>query len=454
VKGKRPGPMESSHGRARTVVTLVGALVVAAAVAAPAGAAVRTSVTEPADGFSTIVTGTGDARGPHFTARGSSNLRAGVTVSVICDARGTAMPVGTTVTRAGGAWSLEVGSADAPFPRGACRLRALPPVPGTDLSRYGGPRISVTQLVSWPSEGGLYDAGLWASHARAYVDAFSAGDCGLCDMALEDAMHGRRSRFLFYGNGAIPGDERARYGSNRAFLRVDGHDARLPAAAHAVPELAGAPRLAVRALAPDRLGTLEPVARCTSQDATPAAAGCGRLVASGLVLARTLRVLGDGTRVRITDSWRSADGATHALDVDYEQQHATDPGDELQCRATWAGGAFGPAIAERELPPPPTGPVSLLVRSKTAPQGSFQRPAGAITFDPAPRLLRFGDDAAFIARYRATVQPGHPVVITQHYAIARSVRTAARRARHARRALRSPRARSPTDASGPRTSRR
>jgi hypothetical protein len=415
------------------------ALVVAVAVAAPATAAVRTSVTEPADGFTTTITGTGDLRGPHFTARGSSNLPAGVTLRVICEARaGTASPVGTTVTGAGGAWSLDVGSAAAPFPRGACRLRALPPDAVRDLSRYTGPRISVTQLVSWRSAGGLYDAGFLASRARAYVDAFSAGDCGLCDMALEDATHGRRSRFLFYGNGAIPGDEGARYGTNRAFLRVDGHDARLPAAAHADSEVASAPLLAVRALAPDRLDTLEPAARCTAPDATPAAAGCGRLVASGLVLARTLRVLGDGTRVRITDSWRSADGAPHTLDVDYEQLQAARAG-ELQYRASWKGAAFGPAIAGGELLPPRTGPVSLLVRSKTAPQGSFRRPAGAITFDPAPDLLRFGgdrDDNAFIARYRGSAEPGNPVVITQDYAIARSVGTVAGLARRARRALR------------------
>ena len=294
----------------------------------------------------------------------------------------------------------------------------------------------MTQLVSWEGAGGLYDAGFWASRARAYVDAFSAGDCGLCDMALEDPTRGRRSPFLFYGNGAIPGDERARYGTDRAFLRVDGHDARLPAAAHVVSEVAGAPLLAVRALAPDRLDTLEPAARCTAQDATPAAAGCGRLVASGLVLARTLRVLGDGTRVRITDSWRSADGAAHALDVDYEQQQASRAGDELQYRASWMGSAFGPAIAGAELLPPGTDPVSLHVRSRTAPQGSFEQPAGAITFDPAPHLLRFGGDDAFIARYRATAQPGRPVVITQDYAIGRSVGTVGARALRARRALR------------------
>ena len=416
--------------------TVACALLAAVVVAAPATAAVRTSVTEPADGFSTTITGTGEVRGPHFAARGSSNLPAGVTIRVICEPRaGTAMPVGTTVTGAGGAWSLDIGSADAPFPRGACRLRALPPDPGSDLSRYVGPRISVTQLVSWEGAGGLYDAGFWASRARAYVDAFSAGDCGLCDMALEDPARGRRSPFLFYGNGAIPGDERARYGTDRAFLRVDGHDARLPAAAHVVSEVAGAPLLTVRALAPGRLDTLEPAARCTAQDATPAAAGCGRLVASGLVLARTLRVLGDGTRVRITDSWRSADGAAHALDVDYEQQQASRAGDELQYRASWMGAAFGPAIAGAELLPPGTDPVSLLVRSKTAPQGSFEQPAGAITFDPAPHLLRFGDDA-FIARYRSTAEPGHPVVITQDYAIGRSVGTVGARARRARRALR------------------
>ena len=100
----------------------------------------RTSVTEPADGFTTTITGTGDFRGPHFAARGSSNLPAGVTLRVICEPRaGTAMAVGTTVTGAGGAWSLDVGSADAPFPRGACRLRALPHNPGSDLSRFVGP---------------------------------------------------------------------------------------------------------------------------------------------------------------------------------------------------------------------------------------------------------------------------------------------------------------------------
>jgi hypothetical protein len=428
-------------GRAGTAVTLLGALVAAVAVAAPATAAVRTSVTEPADGFTTTVTGTGDVRGPHFAARGTSSLRAGASLRVVCEARaGTAMLVGTTVTGAGGAWSLDVGSADAPFPRGACRLRALPPDPGHDLSRYAGPRISVTQLVSWRSAGGLYDAGFWASRARGYVDAFSAGDCGLCDMALEDPTRGRRSPFLFYGNGAIPGDERARYGTNRAFLRVDGHDARLPAAAHAVPVAAAAPPLALRALAPGRLDTLEAAARCTARDATPAAAaGCGQLVASGLVLARTLRVLGDGTRVRITDSWRSDDGAPHTFDVDYEQLQASRARDELQYRASWAGAAFAPAIAGRELLPPRTGPVSVLVRSKTAPQGSFEQPAGAITFDPAPGLLRFGDDPgddAFIARYRATAEPGHRVVITQDYAIARSVGTVAGRALRARRALR------------------
>jgi hypothetical protein len=426
------------HG-ALTAVTLLGALVAAVAVAAPATAAVRTSVTEPADGFTTTITGTGDVRGPHFTARGSSNLPAGVTLRVICDARaGTAMPVGTTVTGAGGAWSLDVGSADAPFPRGACRLRALPPHPGSDPSRYVGPRISVTQLVSWETAGGLYDAGLWAPQARAYIDAFSAGDCGLCDMALEDPMRGRRSPFLFYGNGAIPGDERARYGTNRTFLRVDGHDALLPAAAHVVPEVGGAPLLAVRALAPGRLDTLEPATRCTAQDAAPAAASCGQLVASGLVLARTLRVLGDGTRVRITDSWRSADGAAHALDVDYEQVQASRASDELQYRASWMGAAFGPAIPGAELRPARTGPVSLLMRSKTAPQGSFERPAGAITFDPAPDLLRFGGDHgdAFIVRYHATAEPEHPVLITQDYVIARSLDTAGERARRARRALR------------------
>jgi hypothetical protein len=142
---------------------LACALLAAVAVAAPAPAAVRTSVTQPAEGFTTTITGTGDLRGPHFTARGSSNLRAGVTLRVICETRaGTAMPVSTTVTGAGGAWSLDVGSADAPFPRGACRLRALPPGPARDRSRYAGPRISVTQLVSWQTAEGIYDAGFLA----------------------------------------------------------------------------------------------------------------------------------------------------------------------------------------------------------------------------------------------------------------------------------------------------
>lgn len=415
-------------------VPLLGALLAALAFAAPASAAVRTSVTEPADGFATTVTGTGDA---HFTASGSSNLPAGATIRVICEARaGAAMTVGITRTRAGGGWSLEVGSADAPFPRGACRLRALPPDPGTDLSRYAGPRISVTRLASWQGVGGgLYDAGFWQSRARGYVDAFSAGDCGLCDMALEDPAHGRRSGFLFYGNGAIPRDERARYGADRAFLRVDGRDAYLPAAAHAVLDAAGAPRLALRALAPGRLDTLEPAARCVSEDATPSGAGCGALVAAGLELARTLRVLGDGTRVRITDRWVSADGAAHALDVDYEQVQAGGAEGGLEYRASWTGEAFEPAVAGGELRPPRAAPVSLLVRP---PRGSFDRPAGAITFAPAPALLRFGggDEEAFVARYRATVEPGRPVVIVQDFAIARSARKAALRARDARRALR------------------
>jgi hypothetical protein len=417
--------------------TLLGALVAVVAIAAPAGAAVRTSITQPADGFATVVTGTGDARGPQFTVRGSSSLGAGATVTVICAAHaGTAATVGTAVTGAGGGWSLTVGTADAPFPRGACRLRALPPHPVADVSRYAGPRISVTQLVSWREASGLYDAGFWAARPRAYVDAFSAGDCGLCDMALEDAARARRSRFVFYGNGAIPGDERARYGTERAFLRIDGHDARLPAAAHGLTAVAGAPRLALRALAADRLDTLEPAARCSATVATPAGAGCGALVDTGLVLARTLRVLGDGMRVRITDSWRSTDGAAHALDVDYEQLQAAATGEQLEYRASWAGRAFGPAVAGAELLPPRTGAVSLLVRSGAAPRGSFERPAGAITLSPAPERLRFagGGDEAFVARYRATVEPGRPVVITQDYAIARRLRVAAARARAARRA--------------------
>lgn len=409
----------STHKR---LIPPLAALVAALALAAPAGAAVRTTVTAPADGFATTVSGSGDARGPHFTARGSSSLRAGMTVTLACAARsGAATPIGTTVTGAGGGWSLEVGGADAPFPRGSCHLRALPAHPGPDLSRYAGPRISVTQLVSWRSAGGLYDAGFWASHARAYVDAFSAGDCGLCDMALEDPASARRSRFLFYGNGALPGDERARYGSERAFLRIDGHDARLPASAHAVA--GDAPPLALQAIDPGRLDTLEPAVRCTSD--------CRAITGTGLVLARTLRVIGDGTRVRITDSWRSSDGAAHALEVDYEQVQA---GDALEYRASWGRGAFAAAPPGAELRPPGTGPVSLLMRSAAAPRGSFDRPAGAITFDPAPAALRFAGagGSAFVARYRATVEPGRPVVITQAYALARSVRAVAAGARSTR----------------------
>ncbi len=182
----------------------------------------------------------------------------------------------------------------------------------------------------------------------------------------------------------------------------------------------GREALGIDALAADRLDTTESIKRCTKEDVVPAGsvANCESAVGTGVQLVRTQRMDDGHRRATVTDTFRATDGASHRLEVFYshsQNEVVANPGEHLEYQFPWLSDQFVDPVGDF-VPAPPPGPATLLVRANSGvPNGSFDFPIGATTFNPAPTGIKFANnsDTVFAAAYSGNVAPGRDLVIVQ-----------------------------------------
>lgn len=427
----------------RSKFVLAALITLSIAGAAPAQAAITTSaVNTPANGFTTSMTTTPP---PQITFSGTSNGASGDPAELRCYERADDWThIASITVGSGGAWSHTAPPGTNPnfFPLSPpCRVR-LVAGGDSDLSDNTGPLIAVEQRRT-TSAGGI-DTDFLLAHTedRGYVDALSVSSCGLCDMALFDPSTTSRSNWLFFGNAALYDDEASNFppAPRRSYIQIDGNNAYAPyAATSRFPANGGRPALsasfAIDAPATTRLAgpeprdmtitTTEPFVRCPSETPFPPTAGsCPSYQATGVTLERTLRISNGGTRVLVTDVWRSTDGGAHQLDLHYDN-YQNAPGTTVPVyRFPWVDADFVSRATGAQVGAPPSAPASVFIKSnKAAGDNDPDWPVGSITFGAAPDGFVFGaqSDSDFIARFARTVPAGGTTAILQEYNMARTL---------------------------------
>jgi len=478
-------PARSRRSRPVRAVTAAALAVPAVAILlapVPAGAAVTTTaVTSPDDG--SVVEGPHPAlqgaplSGPApglLTVRGVAPGAAdGDEVVLVCEQRfdgatfltplqrtlpvlgGDEAPAERTAVRAG------AFEADVVAPDVACRIRALPPElapdgAGTDaraadldLDAFGGPRVlggASYRLGGLDGTfGGAVLGGAERSADRGYVHGTTlafAARTGPVGLGLTSAsgglvktaiLDGARVREVFGPSGAAGGFGYRADGDGPPVayfgLLVDDR----PADVTPVLGDGTGATTAVRTVDPDTgaqtVVETAPVALIDRE--TPGGVGGS----SGLVLERTSRQERDGRRYRISDVYRSIDGAPHRLDVRYSAAVGGDPygvANEVApptFRVPWGtGDAYVPGVADQPIGPAPAGRATVwvtapehdysgLVPVPRADAGAPAQPAyGAITYDPAPVEGTYLGPNAFVLRFERAIPAGCSATIEQVFA--------------------------------------
>ena len=390
--------------------------------AVPAGAAVGTSaVTQPADLSAFTIERIGGEPGPGITVSGTSNGAPGDAIQIRCYERPDYYrALDETTVGPDGSWSTSLDGVNGFYPYAPCILRAADPLDGAiDFNTHTGPRIEVTRFERYTANGLITDAGVMSAGALAFNDLYSSGSCGPCDMALFDRDAWKRGNYLYYGNAFLPANAMSGFGDSGATsIRVDGHPAyAADSLGFPVP---GREALGIDAFTSDRLDTTENIKRCTKEDVVPAGsvANCESAVGTGVQLVRTQRMDDGHRRATVTDTFRTTDGASHRLQLFYIHSQnlvVVNPGEHLEYQFPWLSDQFVDPVGDF-VPAPPPGPATLLVRSNSGvPNGSFDFPIGATTFNPAPGGIQFANasDALFAAAYSGSVAPGRDLVIVQ-----------------------------------------
>jgi Glucodextranase, domain B len=161
----------------------------------------------------------------------------------------------------------------------------------------------------------------------------------------------------------------------------------------------------------------EPAVKCADQS-------CTSYTAAGVELDRTIQMNQDGHVIVLTDSWRSTDGASHALDATYVQGVHTGADHASFLFPGSSGFQDYPLNASISLPHGP-GTIYIKEDQATPDTGDATHPQGAVTYASAPdsaAVFTYSDEtggtsyAEWDAHYVRTVPATGALVLRFSYA--------------------------------------
>jgi hypothetical protein len=379
------------------VAGLVAGLAAQPPAAAAPGAGTWTRITSPANGR--IVLSRSGHEGT-WTIKGkvSSDV---AEVNVYCVAGSGATFGATTVATGVSVSSSHTFATTVPVPGSVsspqCRLRALPfgVNPQTAyLASYAGP---VVNLDSWQSAATEYQ--ILASAGSGVVQASSAGSCPIAGTAPtsddQSAPGGAVACLLGLDtNGA----------QTASAVRIDGHDAYLPAAATR-RGLTSSRAISLHVSIKNggvRWTDVEPLGRCPGQVGFPPPGGCV-LQPTGVELHQVVTLLASGSQVRVRTGFRSTDGRRHTLRLAYlDTVTPTTPGD-LGVRFPGGHTFRAPSAGLSSRPRAHRTGTMLLRTDRFGDEGDPELSTLGLSWSRAPSRISFVDDREFELDYALTV---------------------------------------------------
>ena len=288
-----------------------------------------------------------------------------------------------------------------PDPERPCVLRAVPSGQGVpdDLTPFSGPTVGlgdfdVSTLSDGPNSGLTSDFYDNAAQLAGDADYESVGSGGVFDGFPVDPSTLVAGADLFFSNDYLSDEN-----SDRSDIEVDGTPAYATATAESLfpgaSSFVGLQPMTFSASQDPDTGDLvinesEPLVECAPSPATypPTATSCTSFVPSGVTFSRTIFQSQNGRQARVTDSYASADGQSHTIDLRYAQDfQQADAGFNFP----WVDGTtyntHSPGDTE---PAPPTAPATVYVDyDNSLADGAENSAQGAITFDDEPSGYQF-----------------------------------------------------------------
>lgn len=310
-----------------------------------------------------------------------------------------------------GAFSTPTGAQAPPLSRiagHACRLRAIPAgeESKSDTGSFAGPHIAVSEaglpsaeITDGPNSGHNYNFYVNGTTFTGTAGWGAAGACGPFAAPLDQSFG--IGNFAINCAGSLLGDNLP-VGASRSEVQVDGQNAYDAASAQSLfprtnglengsEDLPGFPSLGASAKWSPANGLVssqstESWVVCQGGVAyPPTILTCPSFAGAGVTLQRNVTMNEGGQVVTMTDTWSSADGAAHNLDLLYDDRVGLDTSSAERGYELPGQSGFTPYSAGETISGPSAAPGSVLVRTNLgAPDGDSSEGVGAITFSNAP----------------------------------------------------------------------
>jgi Glucodextranase, domain B/PASTA domain len=367
-----------------------------------------------------------------LTVSGTASGIGSVDIACFYGAGSSFVTLASNVAVNGGAFNtgprpLFTGNASTTLAGRACRLRAIPAGGGSsdDTASFAGPQVAVSEV-------GLPSATVSGQAANFYVVATTlngsaawdaAGSCGPYAAPFDPSLG--QGNFAIDCMGSLLGANLPSNGT-RSEVQVDGQNAYDAASAQALSigteNLVDFPSLTENVVQDPSNGAVssqstEAWGTCANPVAyPPTSADCPVFATPKVTLERDITTSDGGLVVTMTDTWSSADGQPHSLDLLYDdyvglKSSVAQPGYEFPGHSV-----FSPYSAGTTLPGPGTGPGSILVRTNlAAADGDTSEAVGAITYSTPPTGFTFVGDNEFEEHQALEVPAAGSVRLTHIY---------------------------------------
>ena len=310
---------------------------------------------------------------------------------------GSHLTLAEGITGTGGSFSTTISSSTL-LGGVPCVMRAVSPEdfnsypPGSE-SPYQGPAMAASELFDSTLSGSTFDYSLLSATLGARHEFQSVGSCGLTSsqLYLPSTLTASQGSFhcaaALYGEESIEGQE-----PSRSEIKVDGLDAYVPyAAQHLFGAEPGIPAIGVADAFDPATGLItiqetDPLLTCAPNPAVfpPTASSCSSFQSAGVSLQRTWKTEDSGRTVSLKDTWHSTDGASHSLDLLYDE-HFQSAGPSAAGFSFPGSSSFSdhPVGATITLPSGP-GSIAYEEDSGTGSSGDGEHPFAAITYSSPP----------------------------------------------------------------------
>jgi hypothetical protein len=427
------------------------ALLLAPGAASAAGDITSSNVTTPVTGAKFVSDGTAGGPANNVLFAGTSTPTAGSDeIDLVCYTRNAAdtgwltdsVATGVATDDVTGAWST---TADVRNLGNACLLRAVPagtfPLDSLINTAFTGPTIHFARTVrikpvDGPNAAVTVGWEVESAQSGAFNYYGSIANTGISTSRLLTGANQRASEALWFASASVYGESGLPFDGDSGLL-VDGNYGWLPeVAANAgfngisgrnLPGFSGIDVTFTHNPTTGGVDVAEshPILRCNAgAEVRVPPASCTSLVSTGVRFLRTTTFNADGREIRLVDTFRSADGAAHAVKVQYFEAHdsLTSPSFSFP----WvAGGAYATGTLGAAVALPPAGPWSYFARGgSAAPDGDLRSPQGARVMSSRPTTLSFSPTSIkdMFQVHDLTVPAGGDAVLQHGFALS-SVRS-------------------------------